>query len=61
MGIFLAEKKFEYGALLLVDGQRKVDIVECPGMRTSSPTRVVHDWLNWSSGADQSALRERTL
>ena len=58
---FPAETKIMDGTLLLVDGQRKVDTMEWLGMRMTSPTRVVYDFLNWGSGADQSALQERGL
>ena len=53
---FPAETKIMDGTLLLVDGQRKVDTVEWPGMRMSSPTIVVHDCVNWGSGSDPSVL-----
>ena len=58
---FLAETKFTDGALLLVDGRKRMDTMECTGIRTSSPMRVVQSCLKLGSGADQLALRERGL
>ena len=55
---FLAKTKFAGEALLLVDGQRKMETAECPGMRMSSPTRVVQSCLKLGSGSDQLALGE---
>ena len=46
---FLAETKFTDGALLLVDGRKRMDTMECTGIRTSSPMRVVQSCLKLGS------------
>ena len=58
---FLVETKFTDGALLLVDGRKRMDTMECTGIRTSSPMRVVQSCLKLGSGADQLSWQEHEL
>ena len=57
----MAEMKFADGALLLVLDFKNVDTAVWPGMRISSPKRVVHVWTKEGKGTDHSTLCDLAL
>ena len=58
---FFAETTLADGALLEVEGRRNELTVEWPGMRMSSPTRVVQVRIKSGRAIVESILRERGL